>query len=506
MSMDRQRTPGSVNQHVLDYLRRKQLTNPAFFYEIEGGGELGSANVFWADPSSMMNYAYFGDTVVFDTTYRSNMYRVPFAAFTGFNHHGQPVLFGCALILNESESSFAWLFHTWIHAMSARPPVSITIEPDPLIQVGAAQVLSGTHIRFCRWLILRETKEKLAHVYQSHPSLESEFRRCINETETISEFEASWDSIVRRYYLLDNDWLQSIYSARQQWIPAYIRDTFYGELSANDGSGILNLFFDGFVNASTTMLLLIKQYEKAIDSWREKEMKAEYETTNSMSILKTPSSMEKQAASLYTRAVFVKFQEELVESFANPATRISDSGTVTTYRVAILGEVCKGHTVGFDSLEVKANCNCRMFEYSGIICRHILAVFRARNILTLPSRYVLKRWTREAKTRCTEEEPQTANGCQESLTAHFNTLRQEAIKYVEEGAKSIQIYHVAMDALDKAAKKVAAARNKLKETTTGAALAKGETCGLQEAQEAENAVNQPEFIFVRMTRKGQSMN
>jgi hypothetical protein len=33
-------------------------------------------------------------------------------------------------------------------------------------------------------------------------------------------------------------------------------------------------------------------------------------------------------------------------------------------------------------------------------------------------------------------------------------LRQEAIKYVEEGAKSIQTYHVAMKALQEAAKKV----------------------------------------------------
>ncbi|CAE6149739.1 unnamed protein product [Arabidopsis arenosa] len=478
---------GSGVEHVLNYLKRRQLENPGFLYAIEDD----CGNVFWADPTCRLNYTYFGDTLVFDTTYRrGKRYQVPFAAFTGFNHHGQPVLFGCALILNESESSFAWLFQTWLQAMSAPPPPSITVEPDRLIQVAVSRVFSQTRLRFSQALIFKETEEKLAHVYQSHPTFESEFINCVTGTETAAEFEASWDSIVRRYYLEDNDWLQSIYNARQQWVRVFIRDTFYGELSTNEGSSFLNSFFQGFVDASTTMQMLIKQYEEAIDSWREKELKADYEATNSTPIMKTPSPMEKQAASLYTRVAFIKFQEEFVETLANHANRISDSGTRTTYRVAKFGEVHKGHTVSFDFLEVKANCSCQMFEYSGIICRHILAVFRAKNVLTLPSRYLLRRWTKEAKIRGTEEQPEFSNSCQESLNVCYDSLRQEATKYVEEGAKSIQIYKVAMDALDEAAKKVAAASN-IRGATPGTTLPNGEAYPSEEARETANAINHP---------------
>ncbi|VVB09574.1 unnamed protein product [Arabis nemorensis] len=484
MSVERERTL----EHVLNYLKRAQLENPGFLYAIEEDG----GNVFWADPTCRLNYTYFGDTLVFDTTYRrAKRYQVPFAAFTGFNHHAQPLLFGCALILNESESSFAWLFQTWLQAMSAPPPPSITVEPDRLIQVAVSQVFTHTRLRFSQPLVFRETEEKLAHVFQSHPTFESEFVNCITETDTPAEFEASWDSIIRRYYLEDNDWLQSIYNVRHQWVPVFIRDTFYGELYADEGSNMLNSFFQGFVDASTTMQMLIKQYEKAIDSWREKELKADYEAANSSPIMKTPSPMEKQAASIYTRAAFVKFQEEFVETLANPANRISDSGTRTTYRVAKFGEVHKSHTVNFDSCEMKANCSCQMFEYSGIICRHILAVFRAKNVLTLPSRYLLRRWTKEAKTRGTEEQPVFSNSCQESLSVSYDSLRQEATKYVEEGAKSIQIYKVAMDALDEAAKKVAAASSKIRGATPGTTLSNGDSYPSEEAQETANAMNHP---------------
>ncbi|XP_028792864.1 protein FAR1-RELATED SEQUENCE 9 [Neltuma alba] len=473
MSGTRQRPFGSGANYVLDYLKRMQAESPAFFYAVQGDNDHAGGNIFWVDGTSRMNYSYFGDSVILDTTYKTNRYKVPFASFIGFNHHGQPVLFGCALILNESESSFIWLFRTWLQAMSGRHPVSITSDLDPFIRVAVAQVLPQTRHRFCKWSIFRETREKLAHLCQSHPAFESEFKKCVNESETIVEFESSWDSLLNRYYIMDNEWLQSLYNARQRWVPVYLRDTFFAEISLNEGNEALNIFFDGYVNASTTIQILVKQYEKAVSTWHERELKADYDTTNTSPVLKTPSPMEKQAASLYTRKIFMKFQEELVETLANPATKTDESGALITYRVAKFGENQKAHIVTFNSFEMKANCSCQMFEYSGIICRHILAVFRAKNVLTLPPQYVLKRWTRNVKTGALLDEhaSEYTSNSHESLTVRHNNLRQEAIKYVEEGAKSIHIYHVAMKYLQEAAKKVSAVKIQSAGTTEGSALA-----------------------------------
>ncbi|XP_043713488.1 protein FAR1-RELATED SEQUENCE 5-like [Telopea speciosissima] len=460
MSSSRQRTLGSGGQHVLDYLKRMQTENPAFFYAIHGNGEHSTGNVFWVDANSRMSYKYFGDTVTFDTTYRTNRYRVPFAPFTGLNHHGQPVLFGCALLLNESESSFVWLFETWLAAMYGRRPVSITTDQDRIIRSAVAQVFPETRHRFCKWNIFIETHEKLSSVYQSQSTFEADFRKCINTTETIDEFESSWELLLQKYNLVENEWLQSMYNVRRQWVPVFLRDSFFGEMFITQGSDSMNSFFDGYVNASTTIQLLIKQYEKAMASRHEKEVKADYDTINTAPVLKTPSPMEKQAANSYTRRIFMKFQEELVETLANPATKIEDTGISTIYRVAKFGEENKVHIVRFNVFENKATCTCQMFEFSGILCRHILAVFRVSNVLTLPSHYVSKRWTRNAKSGIVLDGSalESSSNARESSTVRYNNLRQEAIKYVEEGAKSVQIYNVAMDALQEAAKKVAAAK------------------------------------------------
>ncbi|XP_057491892.1 protein FAR1-RELATED SEQUENCE 5-like [Actinidia eriantha] len=462
MRSSRQRTLGGDTQILLDYLRQKQSENPAFFYAVQGDEDQCMSNIFWADPKARTNYAYFGDTVTFDTTYRSNRYRLPFAPFTGVNHHGQPVLFGCALLINESEASFVWLFRTWIEAMSGQPPVSITTDHDRVIRLAVTEILPETRHRFCKWHIFKESQEKLSPVLSEHLNFEAELHKCVNVSESTEEFESCWLSLIDRCGLRENEWLQTIYADRRQWVPVYLRDTFFAEMSITQQSDSMNSYFDGYINASTTLQLFVKQYEKALESRYEKEVKADYDTLNAAPVLKTPSPMEKQAAAAYTRKLFMKFQEELVETLTFLATKVEDEEAFTTYQVAKFEENHKAYFVKLNAREVKATCSCQMFEFSGLLCRHILTVFRVTNVLTLPSLYILKRWTRNAKSGVMLEERANdlLNNSRESLTVRYNNLRHEALKYVDEGVKTVEIYNVAMDALREAASKVAVANNK----------------------------------------------
>ncbi|XP_009798614.1 protein FAR1-RELATED SEQUENCE 5 isoform X2 [Nicotiana tabacum] len=456
MNQTRQRTLGTGAHYILEYLKQKQAEDPGFFYVVQGGP---SGNIFWADSTSRMNYSYFGDTVTFDTTYRTHRFRVPFAPFIGVNHHCQPVLFGCALLLNESESSFIWLFQNWLAAMSGRHPVSITTDHDRIIRSAIADVFPGARHRFCKSNIFRQVQERLSHSLQLFPIFEAEFQKCVNSPETIEEFELCWESLLGRYNLKDDEWLHSMYDARQHWVPIYLRDTFFGETSIAKTSDTTNSFFDGYIDASTNIHILMTRYEKATASRHEKEVKAENDTIYISPILKTPSPMEKQAANLYTREIFLMFQRELMETLAYPATVINDTRPDVVYQVAKFGEDHKVHYVQYNVFEKKASCSCQLFAFSGIPCKHILAVFRVKNILRLPSHYVLKRWTRKAKSEVVLDEddlglPSSHN---ESFTARFEKLSLEATKYVKEGVDSENVYKVAMDALRGASKKVAAA-------------------------------------------------
>ncbi|KAI4323665.1 hypothetical protein L6164_023252 [Bauhinia variegata] len=456
------RTLGRDAQNLLNYFKKMQAENPGFYYAIQLDDGNQMTNVFWADARSRAAYNYFGDAVVFDTMYRPNQYQVPFAPFTGVNHHGQLVLFGCALLLDESESSFTWLFRTWLSAMNDRPPISLTTDQDRAIQAAIAQVFPGTRHCICKWHILREGQERLAHIYLAHPSFYGELYSCISSSETIEDFESSWQSLLDKYDLQKNEWLQSVYNARQQWAPVYFRGTFFASLSLNHG---VSSFFDSYVNQRTTIPFFFKQYEIALEHSLEKEIEADNDTICITPVLKTPSPMEKQAAHLYTKKIFAKFQEELVETFVYTANNIEGNRVVSKYRVVKYEHDHKAYIVTLDHSELKANCSCQMFEYSGILCRHILTVFTVTNVLTLPLHYILKRWTRNAKSSTEPDEHiPDARGI-ETLTARFNSLCRESIKLAEEGAVGLETYNAAMSALKEAGKKVALVKKNVVKVT-----------------------------------------
>lgn len=201
----------------------------------------------------------------------------------------------------------------------------------------------------------------------------------------------------------------------------------------------------------------------------EKEIEADYDTICTTPVLKTPSPMEQQAANLYTKKVFSKFQEELVETFVYTANQIENGGAISKYRVAKYEHDDKAYIVTLNVPEMKASCSCQMFEYSGVLCRHILTVFTVTNVLTLPSHYILKRWTRNAKNVFGSDEADTELQSLESLTLRFNSLCREAIKYAEEGAIAIETYQAAMSALREGGKKIAIVKKnvaKVKPTTS----------------------------------------
>ncbi|XP_028052088.1 protein FAR1-RELATED SEQUENCE 5-like [Camellia sinensis] len=95
---------------VLQYFRKKSLENPSFYYVVQLDCEEQISNIFWADAQMIMDYAQFGDVVTFDTTYKLNNEHRPFGTFVGFNHHRETVLFGAALMYDETAKSFTWLF------------------------------------------------------------------------------------------------------------------------------------------------------------------------------------------------------------------------------------------------------------------------------------------------------------------------------------------------------------------------------------------------------------
>ncbi|KAK1276368.1 Protein FAR1-RELATED SEQUENCE 3 [Acorus gramineus] len=156
--------------------------------------------------------------------------------------------------------------------------------------------------------------------------------------------------------------------------------------------------------------------------------------------------MVREVADVYTRTIFDIFQEEFVKSNSCSLNKIED-GTISKYRVVNGEDDSKIFTVTFHDSEKRVSCSCCKFEFSGVLCRHVLKVFSEVGIQTLPKEYILKRWTMSAKS-----------SRQKAVALCCNDLCRDVIKYAEEGATSAVMYKIAKEALQKAFAEVIAAK------------------------------------------------
>ena len=94
---------------LLQHYKAAKEKNSKFQYAFTRDDENKLEHIFWAPTPCFDWYEKYRDVVVFYTTYKVNAYDMPFGIFVGVNNHGKTILFGCALLHNETTSAFLWL-------------------------------------------------------------------------------------------------------------------------------------------------------------------------------------------------------------------------------------------------------------------------------------------------------------------------------------------------------------------------------------------------------------
>ncbi|KAK9288913.1 hypothetical protein L1049_017383 [Liquidambar formosana] len=277
---------------MLEHFMLMQEENPNFFYAIDLDEEQRLKNVFWVDAKGRENSKNFGDVVSFDTTYITNKYKMPFAPFIGVNNHFQSTLLGCALLADETTSTFVWLMQTWTRAMGGRAPTAILTDQDKAMKAAITMVFPNARHRFCLWHILSKIPEKLGNVLKKHENFMGVFNKCIYNSWTEEDFEKRWWNMVEIFELEGNEWVESLFEDRKQWVPTYMRDTFFAGMSTTQRSESINSFFDKYVNRKTTLKEFVEQYKVALLDRQEEEAHADFNTWHKKPAVKSPSPFE----------------------------------------------------------------------------------------------------------------------------------------------------------------------------------------------------------------------
>ncbi|GLT55883.1 hypothetical protein SLA2020_289680 [Shorea laevis] len=434
------------SKNLLEFFTIMQNMNSNFFYAIDLGEDQRLKNLLWIDAKSRHDYSNFCDVVSFDMTYVKNKYKMPLALFIGVNQHYQFILLGCALISDESAATFSWLMQTWLRAMGGQPPKVIITDQDKALKSVISEVFPNAHHCFFLWHVLGKVSENLGYVIKQHGNFMAKLEKCIYRSYTNEEFIKRWWKILDRFELKDDEWMKSLYVDRKNWVPTYMVDFLLAGMSTAQRAESVNSFFDKYVHKKTTLQEFVKQYESILQDRYEEEAKADSDTWNKQPALKSPSPFEKSVAGVFTHAVFKKFQLEVLGAVACHPKKENQDGTTSTFRVQDF-EKNQDFIVILNEMKPEVSCLCRLYEYKGYLCRHAMVVLQMCGLSAIPSQYILKRWTKDAKGRHLfgEESEQV-----QSRVHRYNDLCQRAMKLTEEGSLSQEGYNIAFRALEEA--------------------------------------------------------
>ncbi|KAF7124972.1 hypothetical protein RHSIM_Rhsim12G0053100 [Rhododendron simsii] len=365
---------------LLRYFQKQTIDNPYFFHGMQLDVDEMITNIFWADHEMIRDYELFGDTLSFDTTFRTNKEFRPLAIFTGFNHFRMTVIFGVALMYDETIPSFVWLFEKFLEAMSGKKPFTFFTDQDQAMANAISQVMPDVKHGLCTFHINQNAMKHLGYLYGKESTFASDFNACMFLYEDEKELEEAWDSLLKSYNLKDNEWMNKTWELRRKWAHVYMKLSYNAGMRSTQLSESLNAKLKKHLKSNLRLDQFLTQLDKVVFDKRYNEKEAAHGSREEMVRLKYPSCpMLLHVSKLYTPPIFDLFHKELDISLGCKVIQLKLVGDEIRCVIQKHGqerEYVVLASVELDALGAKTfggvRCSCRKFESFGILCGHAI--------------------------------------------------------------------------------------------------------------------------------------
>ncbi|KAK1259777.1 putative protein FAR1-RELATED SEQUENCE 10 [Acorus gramineus] len=410
-------------------------------------------HIAWSYGDSIRAYSLFGDAVVFDTTCRLDSYDIHIGMWFGMDNHGNTTFFGCVLLRDEKTSSFQWALQAFSRIMNARPPQTILTDIDMGLREAIANELPETKHVFSIWHVMSKLSSWFfLPLGSQYEKFKSAFQR-LYDLEAAEEFDHEWDQMVIEFGLVSDRHISLLFSQRAFWALSYLRGFFLARMTTVRHSKSISSSFKGFLNSRTRLKDFIERVASAADSGNqageEATVRQKYQTIN----MKTCMPIEEHASTILTHYAFNMLQNEIVMSTQYALFDLANGNSLVRHHMKMDG----GRFVSWIPSDEEVLCSCKMFETSGILCRHAIRMLTLRNCFNLPDKYLPLRWHRESslfrKTNHSSETGKTdrARALQPlmKMLVHESSLTKERFDYVQEEMMRLLTQVREMQASDK---------------------------------------------------------
>ncbi|KAL2479459.1 Protein FAR1-RELATED SEQUENCE 5 [Abeliophyllum distichum] len=178
----------------------------------------------------------------------------------------------------------------------------------------------------------------------------------------------------------------------------------------------------------------------ALRRQRHKELVANHIDISEKPRLMSKFQMETQMVHIYTKKIFLIFQKEIDQSHFYICTKkytIANAKVCETVRIEHGKTFDRHRQLTYYPVTDMICCSCRTFDVDGYPCRHMISYWRKKQVLLVPDKYILRRWTKNAKVSCVGDSALAFrnNDCSStSLMSRHGLLAHKASLIVDDAA------------------------------------------------------------------------
>ncbi|KAM5578706.1 protein FAR1-RELATED SEQUENCE 5-like, partial [Rosa sericea] len=386
-------------QSTISFMNLKASKEAEFFclFSVDAEGRLG--NMFWRDTKSLTDYNNFGDVLIIDSTYKTNIYGKPLAVFVGANNHRATVLFGCALLADESEDTYNWVVMAFLTSMRGKKPISVLTDGDEALRNAVVNLIPEARHRLCAWHIAKNVVKNVRDV-----DVQRDFCHLIFAGLGVDEWEKSWHYMVTMNGLQDNKWVAAMYNKRERWAEAFFRNHFFGGMCTTQRCEAMHRNLKSGVGRYMRLCEVLPRMDKTIEQIRFNGLNDDFKSMNSHPVIGSHMRcIQEQVSAKFTHDVFLLIKDQILfESKFLVADRVRyENQGSTLHLVTQYGKPERTwHVTHYQGKpDLSFVCSCHLFESDGIPCCHIFTVMKTMNMTTLPEYLVKLRWTKQACTK-----------------------------------------------------------------------------------------------------------
>ncbi|CAJ2644600.1 unnamed protein product [Trifolium pratense] len=342
---------------ALNYLNMKSSSDPMLYAEYAVDNVNGRMKtLFWADGISRTDYFCFGDVLAFDTTYRKNKYNYPLVVFSGCNHHSQTVIFGAALVSDETTETYKWVLRCFLECMEGKQPKAVVTDGDGAMREAIKQIFPDANHRLCAWHLNKNASE---NVKNGNNFLDG-FSKAMYSNFTIDEFEEYWSQMIKENGVQGHPWVVKMYENRSLWATAYLRDNFFGRIRTTSQCEAVNAIIKSYVRKQGCIFEFMNNFDQALRDYRNNELVADFKSSSTDPVLSTQLPViESHAGKIYTAELFKEVRHEILKAGELIVREKSEVGGRKTY---ILTKYCKDgyeRSVVYDGSTFECSCKSK---------------------------------------------------------------------------------------------------------------------------------------------------